>query len=62
MVCIAEVLFEQSWKSWADLTVNNYGISYDIHQLVTPGISIVAFNQNLGEEVKLKNLILSHVP
>lgn len=64
MVSIAEVLFEQtqSWKSWADLTVDNCGISYDIHQLVSLGILIVAFNQNLGEEVKLKNLILSHVP
>lgn len=35
---------------------------HGIHQLVTLGILIVAFNQNLGEEAKLKNLtILSHV-
>lgn len=58
MVSIAEVLFgeTQSLKSWADLTVGNYGISYDIHQLATLGILIVAFNQNSSEEGKLKNL------
>lgn len=65
VISIPEVFFEekQSLKSWADLTVGNYGISWDIHQLVTLGTLIVAFNQKLGEEAKPKNLtIFSQVP